>query len=230
MIVVVGGMIRSGSTLSFNIVRELLERSGTVEAASANGVPPSALTFSAEHHFILKSHEPEMEVLDRIRSREWPCICTLRDPVEAIDSWMRTFGFPFEHGLESVRRWLAWYVQVADSVLSVEYDMIERQPLRAIESIAEYIDSDVDPELVQLLANKYDKRRLKAQYDSLEHSAGTVDLGFSFYDKETFFHRRHISSLNSTRSETLLSVSQVVTVRQELKSLVARVPLLKVPR
>ena len=42
------------------------------------------------------------------------------------------------------------------------------------------------------------------------------DLGQTWYDANTLFHRRHVSSLKSRSAEERLSLSQVVRIRAAL--------------
>lgn len=44
----------------------------------------------------------------------------------------------------------------------------------------------------------------------------SVDIGFSFYNKINFYHRRHVSSLKSKNASELLSQDQVSYIRSNL--------------
>jgi hypothetical protein len=216
MIVIVGGMIRSGSTFSFNIVRELLMLSGPVESDSANSIDGAVLARQSDRHFVLKTHAPDGNVFDHIRSGRLPCICTIRKPEEAVLSWVRTFGFPLEDGIESVRNWLSWHKSVADRVLTIDHDVIDQQPRYAITRIVEFLQCKSDGALIDALEARYEKGALKRKYDALPMSEGTVDLGFSYYDRETFFHRRHISAPAPALFDPGLSSSEIEAIRHRL--------------
>ena len=43
----------------------------------------------------------------------------------------------------------------------------------------------------------------------MKNDSATVDIGFSYCDKETFFHRRHITSLSDGNAERDLTPDQV---------------------
>ncbi len=215
VIVVVGGMIRSGSTFSFNIVRESLALRGSVECASGNSIDNSILSRTGDQHFILKTHAPDEDILKQIKNGDLSCICTIRCPEKAIASWMRTFGFSLEHGIDSMRNWISWYVTVANQVLTIDYQLIDHQPRLAIKKIIEYIDVEVEAGYIDSLEERYNKLSLKAKYDALANDEGSVDISFSYYDKETFFHRRHISSFNAPDPE--LSPFQIDRIRRGLR-------------
>ena len=106
MIVVAGGMIRSGSTFAFNIARELLTLSAPVRAVSADSMPNFEWSGQAQH-LIIKSHIPDEGIVAAIAEGSAACICTVRRAEDAIASWVRTFDLSVEHGIEMIRRWHA---------------------------------------------------------------------------------------------------------------------------
>src|SRR6266478_1010937 len=216
VIVVIGGMIRSGSTFSFNIVREVLALHGSVETASANSIERSCFDRPDDQHFILKTHAPDEDVLERIRQGSIKCVCTIRQPEDAIASWMRTFGFSLESAIGFVKTWLFWYQEISGQALTIDYLLVDLEPRRAIEKILEYVGAVYDEPFVDALERKYEKVRLKRIYDALVKDEETVDLGFTYYHRETFFHRRHISSLRREAAGEELLPAQVEQIRAEL--------------
>ena len=222
MIVVAGGMIRSGSTFAFNVAREILLAHGDVEVSSSNSIADAAYARPGDNHFVLKSHAPDESVLKQIRGGALPCVCTIRNPEDAISSWMHTFAFPIESGIESVRTWLAWYVTVRDQVLTVRFDAIEREPMSAIDQIVQYLGLPVNPDFASAFAETYSKAELKKRYDAFDQAKGAVDLGFSYYDPVTFFHRRHISNEQVGQAGGVLSQDQTDRIRTELRDFLER--------
>jgi hypothetical protein len=217
MVVVIGGMIRSGSTFSFNIVKEILAQTGTVEISFANSIDSSVFSRADNQHFILKTHSPDEDILARIKNSSLHCVCTIRRPEDSIASFIRTFGFPLELGIESVKHWFDWYHPVSNLVLSIDYGIIDLQPRLAIAKIVEYIGLGGNEALAEALAERYEKSTLKTRFDSLTNDERTVDVGCSYYERETFFHRRHISSLNSRSAALDLSPIQIDQIRNELR-------------
>jgi Sulfotransferase domain len=211
-------MIRSGSTFSFNIARELLLRSGSAVTAFANsfgGVPLESST-----HLILKSHAPDKSVTDEVKDGTLACICTVRKPEDAIASFMRAFGFSLEESISAVNAWLSWYSSVFKHVLTIEYEAIDEFPRNVISRIDEFLTGDTCDERSSALAEKYSKSDLKAKLDRLEQNSNTIDLGFTYYDSETFFHRRHISSITSHSASSSLSASEISRIRTELSAFI----------
>ncbi len=207
MLLIIGGMIRSGSTFSFNIARELLATQGVVAHAAGNSLPAN----TDGDAFLLKSHAPGPELLARIRQGEISCICTVRSPEEAIASWRNTFGFTFEEGLRLVDEWYSWYVPLADKVLTLPFPTIENSPDTAIWNISRHLRLNPSPSLVSSLAQKYSKASIKALTDTMSRDGNIRDIGFSYFDKETLFHRRHIS-----RGTPPLTSAELAEVRDRL--------------
>jgi hypothetical protein len=211
-------MVRSGSTFSFNIARELLLRSGSAATAFANSF--GGMPIESSSHLILKSHAPDKSVTDEVRGGTLACICTVRKPEDAIASFMRAFGFSLEQSISDVNGWLSWYSSVFKHVLTIEYEAIDEFPRNVISSIDKFLTNDTCVERSSVLAEKYSKSGLKAKLDRLEQSSNTIDLGFTYYDNETFFHRRHISSIASHSASSSLSASEIWRIRTELSAFI----------
>ncbi len=61
------------------------------------------------------------------------------------------------------------------------------------------------------------KAEVKKRADALPREGPNIkDIGLSWYDTNTFFHRRHVSSLKSRSAEERLSSNQVVRIRAAL--------------
>jgi hypothetical protein len=220
MIVIVGGMFRSGSTFSFNIARELLASRGGVAVAAVNSLEEAVAGHSGYENLVIKTHAPDLQVTGLIARKELPCICTYRNPEDAIASWMKIFGFNLDESVTAIKGWLKWHQQILPYVLNISYETIDRRPLRAILEIQTYLVGW--PRFLEAvrLWRKYSKTRLKEKYDRLKEGDNTKDIGFSYYDDETFFHRRHISSVASNSADAELSSEQLAFIRTQLKEFV----------
>ncbi|MDD1623180.1 MAG: sulfotransferase [Methylococcaceae bacterium] len=216
MIVTVGGMYRSGSTFSFNIVREILCDLGSVVTVSDN-ILANALSASEDsEHLIIKSHAPDELITSLINKRAILCICTYRKPEDSIASYVRVFGGTLESATSMVESWLEWHSKTHDRVLNIPYEQIENDPLGTIYQIQRYLTGAKDTAQAVILKEKYQKETLKDQLDLLQKSDSTTDLGFTYYDNETYFHRKHISSIKSTTALEEFSQSQISKIRNRL--------------
>jgi hypothetical protein len=66
-----------------------------------------------------------------------------------------------------------------------------------IEKSVEYIGASCDQISIDALEKNYKKSTVKRKYDALVPGDDTVDIGFSYYARETFFHRRHVSCIET---------------------------------
>lgn len=220
MIVAIGGMPRSGSTFSFNIVRESLAmRENVAVAAEDNFLAALAVSGSARH-LIIKSHTPDSLCTKLILKEAIPCICTIRKPEDAIASWMRFFGHGLEDTVASMASWLTWHTSVSKHVLNICYELIDQEPLNAVLAIQKYIIGQTSIPEAALLARRYDKKQLKNELDLMSIGENTENLEFGYYDKLTLFHKSHISSLDSVAAVQELTEQQIRFIRNKLRSFV----------
>lgn len=214
MIVVIAGMYRSGSTFTFNIARESL--AGEVDVLSDNSVTEAQVARSQGRNLLVKAHLPDGGLMAMIGDGSAACICTYRRPEEAVASWMDAFGFSFEESVNTIHDWLIWHSSLNVPVLNIAYETIEDRPIRAILLIQRYLIEHIDKQQARRLQLEYDKARVKKEYDSLSESDETVNIGISYYNATTFFHRRHVSSVSKREISKTLNSSQIVNVRQQL--------------
>jgi hypothetical protein len=100
------GLLSSGSTWAYNVVREVF-------AGQENQAPHAAFfcdEITAEHErtltsapkFILKSHHPAASLRALFELSGLPVILTVRDPRDAAASLMQRFGYGFEEALQQI--------------------------------------------------------------------------------------------------------------------------------
>jgi len=220
MIVIIGGMHRSGSTFTFNIAREILANQGGVSIATADSLERGLASDDSVRNLIIKTHNPEPLITSLIKKEAFYCICTIRKPEDAVASWMRTFEHDFETSIAIIKSWLEWYRLVFNHVLQIDYETIDLYPLFAILRIQKYLVGRINLIDAIKLRRKYDKKRLKRHYDALKEAEGTINMGFSYYDSETFLHRRHISSIKSRPAQADLTYEQILFIREHLNGFV----------
>ncbi len=218
MIVFLAGMPRSGSTFSFNVVREVLQRRGSVYQEPTPD-PAAALSHAGQaDHVIIKAHTLDSLGLSLIRTGAARAICSVRRIEDAIASWMETFGFTEEELIEAMRAWIGLYQHLRSQALTVPYEVIDRRPWRAAWLIGRHISATVGPVESWTIAHRFTKTRVKRLAETLDRTGqGVRDIGFSWYDETTFFHRRHVASLDSRPAEQRLSGEQLMRIRLALE-------------
>jgi hypothetical protein len=192
MLLAICGMPRSGSTFSFNIARELLERRGSVYFEPTEDIERVVAT-SATDNVIIKNHNLNHAGISLLKAGRMKGICTVREPLSAIESLMDIFGFDIDQSILAFQLWIDSFNQFHEYVLVLPYVSIEQKPLRTILRIARYLG--VTPSLGELLSlrKKYSRQQVMKMSNNMSQSVGaTTDLGYTFYDNQNFFHRRHV--------------------------------------
>jgi hypothetical protein len=221
MIAIIAGMQRSGSTFSFNVARELLEARGGVTVFSTDAFEEALNASKNSSNLIIKTHAPDHFTNLLLKKKAIPCICTIRKPEDAIASWMRTFEFSLEESVAAYKRWLAWHSQMSKHVLNIDYHEIERTPLLVVLKIGRYLIRDIKINEAIHIWWQFRKSAVYKRTQGLQRDTQEIaDIGFSYYDKTTFFHRRHVSSLKATSANEVLTQLQIALVRRELREYV----------
>lgn len=215
MLVVVAGMQRSGSTFSYNVARELLESRGGVSSFATNTLIDALLNQGDSQHTIIKSHSPDDLINSLLRNNAVPCICTVRKPEDAIASWMRAFKFSLEESVSIYRQWLIWHQKMHQHMLNIRYEEIDVYPYLTVRKISKYLLRRWGVFETTKIWWRNRKKRIYIETKEMK-SDNKVNIGFSYYDKSTFYHRRHVSSLNSKKANELLSVEEIKYLRDEL--------------
>lgn len=215
MLLSICGMPRSGSTFSFNIARELLERRGTVYYEPTEDIE-RVIADSVADNVIIKNHNVNQTGIEMLKSGQMKGICTVREPLAAIESLMDIFGYDIDQSIYAFQLWIDSFNEFHRHVLVLAYQDIERKPLRSIIRIARFLD--LRPSLLELvsLRNKYNKRQVMKLSNNMSQRAGaTTDLGYTFYDNQNFFHRRHVRK----EKNVALTAAQSDYIRSRLQHL-----------
>lgn len=216
MIVVIGGMQRSGSTFSFNIARDLLSTRGTVFQAPENSIINVVNRSGHSDYVIVKSHDLDDSSVRLVSLGAAKSICTIRKPEDAIASWMETFSFTLDESIDHMKAWIDMFYRIKSHSLVIDYELIDRRPLYAALKIARYlgIGSPID---AYRISRRHSKASVKAFSDRLlEDRSGLIDIGFSKYDPSTFYHRCHVSTLKSRPAVERLPRHTIVAIRSRL--------------
>jgi hypothetical protein len=118
--------------------------------------------------------------------------------------------------------WLALYPQLRKNALIVPYEQIDRRPWLAVLRIAHAIFPAVHPWEVFRIARSLSKATVKSKTDKLSRDdPGVFDGGFSHWDTQTFFHRRHVSHLQSRPAEQRLPPEQLRLIQELFAAAIA---------
>jgi hypothetical protein len=226
MIVLIAGMPRSGSTFSFNVAREVLRARGTIYQEPVGDVIGAVSRSGGASHVLVKEHNLDEPSLALARAGAMRIIMTVRRVEDALASWFTAFdAIPEDQSLQIMRNWLKLFAQLRAHSLIVPYEQIDRYPWIATWRIARFL-CPVGPAEVIAIARRYRKAEVKRRAEELRvGDAGIIDAGFSHYDQQTFFHRRHVAALQSRSAEQVLSEEALARIRETLASDIAAADL-----
>jgi hypothetical protein len=221
MIVIIAGMQRSGSTFTFNVVRELLEKRGGTAIIATNSMHEALALKGGRPNLVVKTHAPDQDMIGLIRSKSIVSICSIRKPEDAIASWIRAFGFSLESSISTFREWLKLYVSISNDALRVDFQEIEENPVSTIYIICNHCGLKINIFEAWKIWWHYRKSVVFRKSTKMtKDTRGIVDVGYSYYDDTTFFHRRHVSALKKSNASETLSKEQINYIRSELKEFI----------
>lgn len=150
------GMKRSGSTLQYNIVKELLSKSGAVEAEGyVRGVDLHDLirktresSQSVDSSYVVKCHNPPLGLSDEIDNR---VIFVYRDIRAVYLSCKMKWGIGLEQFIKNTDEVLKIYehYQASNNVLVQRYESLYSDRAAAIKEINQYLDLNLRDEELQ---------------------------------------------------------------------------------
>jgi hypothetical protein len=220
VIVIIAGMYRSGSTFTYNVTRELLLNSGHVDCYAADTFDELLMHTPNQNHVLIKTHQPSDLMTRLIMHGGVKCISSTRKPEDAIASWMHVFNDGLDHSISIMSAWLHWYMPLSNRLLNIQYQTIDNFPYLATLAIQWHLFKRINPITAYKVTRKYNKKKIKDVLDTLTESKNTQSTGFSYYDKTTFFHRKHISSIKSAPANERLTIEQIELIREKLSTFV----------
>lgn len=219
MIVFLGGMQRSGSTFSFNVVREFLSRRGRIYQEPTPDVFAALNAAKDADHVIIKAHQCDPMTIRLIQVKAVKSIVTIRRPEDAIASWITTFGFDLETSITHYKNWIEMFDQIKNHSLIIRYEELDKNPLYTIWRIAQYIDVAINPIELFGIRRRQSKSSIKEFTDRIAVEDDNVtNIGFSYYDKNSFLHRKHISSIISRSAADRIGAEAVEKIRSAFRN------------
>jgi hypothetical protein len=200
MVVLCDGMIRSGSTWSFNIAVELIRCSEPHRRAfgfySENPAVLRAAVRPRFSNLVIKSHALDPSAYELCQTGALKTIYTWRNPYDAIASALRMFGYSVEHWMGALRNALrVWeFHRTTGSACILSYESIMQTPVESIQSVAAYLGLHVAPDEASRIAkatSMQESRSLSDRIVKLDESRVVRKDGYVF-DRSTLLHQNHI--------------------------------------
>ena len=198
--VFVGGMIRSGSTLQYQIARELVEtrlggeamgflESDCLDAKLAEREAEAGARFPC----VVKSHVCTAGIRERLDRGEAIAFYTYRDPRDVVISGSRNFGIPLDEFIsgrlldQAVGEGYLW--TSCRGVSASSFEALTADPEGWIRGMMRFLGVEEDTEQgAARLAAEYSLEQQKARIERAQHT----DLGGFSVDPDSLLHRNHI--------------------------------------
>jgi hypothetical protein len=210
------GMMRSASTLQYQIAAAIVESAGIGEGV---GVAPSPEVL--ERHrassdlYVTKAHLFRPDYAPLFAERQAKAVYIYRDLRDVVVSWMNMQRLSFDevmdgdfvdaHCLEPYYQWMS----VDDKLVSRYEDLMRDGPAAEAIRIARYLGVGLDGETLRAIAARYTLDEQKKRIRAFDYDERGVPVYNTAYDPDSLLHNRHITSGLTNRWQTALTGAQV---------------------
>jgi hypothetical protein len=205
VIVLCIGMLRSGSTWSYNLVRDLLKGAqySGVEGGYRDSLAEWLTADVGNRSAVVKTHAPDSESLAALEnvSQSVRAIFTYRDAGPAIASSVRAFGHEFETQAGAVATAIDTYIDISIRwpTLAVRYSEIGNED--AVRSIADFLGLTLPEAMVAPIKARNSREAATLRLQGVDWQAAVGihrDERYTFH-KESLLHRTHFSDPQQAR-------------------------------
>jgi len=211
------GMIRSGSTLQYQLAAGLVEVCGTGRRSryvSENRFAELLTEYKEISGLIVvKAHllTPAMEdlLIDR-RALSIGCYRDIRDVAVSI---MRKWNVTFEELVAN--RWLDRAIEMLESWslhprhLLSKYEDVRDNPAREVLRIASHLSIDCSDRLAVDLADAFSIEQQRRRVQIIAEKKASLNIEGDYWDKESLLHHNHLFSGGSGDWKNMLTQQQV---------------------
>ncbi|MGD1828395.1 MAG: sulfotransferase domain-containing protein, partial [Spirochaetaceae bacterium] len=221
MIVFCVGMIRSGSTLQYQIVSELIEKCGF--GRSIGWVPPEKIdtiidaSYDDSNFIVVKSHDVTNKMLS-LSKEKVKFFYIYRDIRDVTVSAMRQFNWSFEESIDH----LSWSLDIHNKIEKCsdhdiyisKYEEVFNNLRSEVRSISQYLGVNASEDIIESITNnlsiesqKEKVKKFKSKHDSLIENP---DNEGDFVDTKTQLHINHINKGKINGFLDILTKEQVL--------------------
>ena len=200
------GMIRSGSTWSFNVCRELYQET----AMRYNGSSVSGYLdcepleqFVSEQwpaetgSWVLKAHNIGISAMTVLRKGLAKGVCTFRDPRDCIASDLAFMRYPLDLSIKRVSATLdpLRIFQCVPNILLVRYENMMTNRPSEIRRIAAHLGLMVDDMTVRRVDSRTNLENSERVCTNMKHrpAGGLMQIADHLVDPTTHLHQNHIN-------------------------------------
>jgi hypothetical protein len=215
------GVIRSGSTWSFNVCRGLFQ-----ELATQLRQPFGSTYLDGEYveqfvtqqwqkspgPTVIKAHMIGRVALTAIRSGQAKAVCTFRDPRDCVASDQVFMGRGFEYSVKRVASSLEFlnYYQSTPHILLVQYEEMMKDRLSQMRRIAAHLHLRGDEEMFARIDGRTSLESSERLCRDLKNRPASTVLNIQSHrvDPDTHLHENHIGNAKIGRWKDEFSLDQ----------------------
>ncbi|MCX8506953.1 MAG: hypothetical protein ORN98_10145, partial [Alphaproteobacteria bacterium] len=156
MIILCTGMMRSGSSWSYNAVRLLMkENSPKIASGYADDIGRALAEARDADHVIIKTHKPDGLGRALIRHHACRIVHSFRQPIETMASMMQSYDGDFDRQLTAIEAGfdILRFELDCGGVHFIWYDEILHHSTRRVQALAEYLGLDVPDAVIGKIAH-----------------------------------------------------------------------------
>ncbi len=200
------GMIRSGSTWSFNVCRELYQEmamrySGSSQSCYLDCQPLEQFVnqrWSNESaSWVIKAHNLGIAAMTAVRKGLAKGVCTFRDPRDCIASDLAFMHYPLEVSMKRVSATLdpLRMYQCVPHILLVRYESMMTNRQGEIRRIATHLGLMVDDMTVRRIDARTNLENSERVCSNMKHrpAGGLMQIADHLVDPTTHLHQNHIN-------------------------------------
>jgi hypothetical protein len=200
--ILVGGMVGSGSTFLYNVVREILTTDDPRTVATYSD--EWSRKFEGPHHVAIKSHWGIRALVPPATRGVLLPVVSVRHPGDAVCSDMERFGFTFDFAVRRVAlslKFAGLLRRLEQTVLFRYEDRFTTGP-RAATLLARVFGLKLDAATLAAISQRYDAAHIRDYADRLDAIPGlmrSADNPNDAWCPTTQIHRGHIGKQTSGR-------------------------------
>ncbi len=201
--VLAAGMVGSGSTFLYNVLREILSADPRIPVVATYSDEWNPL-FAAHSRLVVKSHWGIRALVPQAERGVLLPVVSVRHPGDCVCSDMERFGYTFDYALQRVAVSLTFCAQLRelqDTVLFRYEDRFMSSP-RTVPGLAQVLGMKVSAERLSEIAQKFSTAGVRAYADRLDTVPGLMrgqDNPADAWCPTTQIHRGHIGKVVSGR-------------------------------
>ena len=197
-------MARSGSTLQYQIVCEIIESLGLGTTMGWMQVPDKKLldnleniTFRSDKFLVIKSHDFSTQVKTLVEAGKVKVVYIYRDLRDVVVSLANKFSKSTEVAISRLGNQLNnYYLWTGiDKTMVSRYENMANDLYNEVLKTANYLEVKVNSDLARIISNKLELNQQKQRIKELEHSSHVIKSSRNdVYDPVSLLHNNHINS------------------------------------